>query len=60
MNWQSNKGFIAEEYKAFGRNVWDEKVYVIKYKGFSNVTIENDFNQWIKEVDDLAIEKKTK
>ena len=60
MNWQSNKGFVAEEYKAFGENAWGQKVFVIKYKGFSNVTVENDFNQWIKEVDDLAIEKKTK
>ncbi len=44
MSWQSNKEFIAKEYKAFGENVWGQKVYVIKYKGFSNVTVENDFN----------------
>lgn len=57
MNWQSNKGFTAEELTKFGKNVWDEKLYIIRYKGFSNVTIESDFNNWIKEVDDLKIEK---
>ena len=34
MNWQSNKGFVAKEYKAFGENAWGQKVFVIKYKGF--------------------------
>lgn len=61
MNWQSNKGFTVEELTKFDKNVWGEKLYIIRYKGFSNVTIESDFNNWIKEVDDLKIEKeKTK
>lgn len=57
MNWQSNKGFTVEKLTKFDKNVWDEKLYIIRYKGFCNVTIENEFNDWIKEVDDLKIEK---
>ena len=57
MNWQSNKDFKIEEFTKFGKNVWNEKLYIIRYKGFSNVTVENEFNDWIKDVDDLKIEK---
>jgi G3E family GTPase len=55
MSWQNNKDFKAEEFTKFGKNVWGEQLYIIRYKGFSNVTIEKEFNQWIKDVDELKI-----
>ena len=60
MSWKDNTEFKVEKFDAFGLNAWDKPIYIIRYKGFSDATVEEEFDKWIKEVDDLAIEKKTK
>jgi hypothetical protein len=35
---------------------WD-KCYLVKYKGFSNVMLKEEINDWCKEVDDLNLSK---
>lgn len=57
MSWENNTGFKVEKFDAFGLNAWGKPIYIVRYKGFSNVTVEDEFNEWIKDVDDLKIEK---
>lgn len=58
MSWKNNKEFKVEKFDAFGLNAWDKPIYIIRYKGFSNATVEDEFDEWIKDVDELKTQLK--
>ena len=46
-----------EELKEFGLNAWDKKIFLVRYKGFSNVVAEDEIKDWCSEVDMLNLSK---
>jgi hypothetical protein len=46
------------ELKHFGLNVWDKKIFLVRYRGFSNVVAEDEIKDWCLEVDQLKKELK--
>ena len=36
----------------FGKNVWDEDIFIVEYKGAKNVLPESEIKRWISEIDD--------
>ena len=36
-----------------GLNAWGKKLFLVRYKGFSNVVAEDEIEDWCKEVDNL-------
>lgn len=58
MSWKKNKEFKVEKFDAFGLNAWGKPIYIIRYKGFSNATVEDEFDKWIEDVDELKLELK--
>jgi len=48
-----------EELKHLGLNAWNKKIFLVRYKGFSNVVAEDEIKDWCKEVDDLNLSKGT-
>lgn len=57
MSWKNNKEFKVEKFDAFGLNAWGKDIYIISYKGCKDVTVEENFDEWINEVDMLKDKK---
>ena len=48
---------FIKELKEFGLNAWDKKIFLVRYKGFSNVVAEDEIKDWCSEVDMLNLSK---
>jgi len=48
MSWENIKDFKIEKVEDFGKNAWNQDVYLINYKGFTDVTVKDEFNYFIK------------
>ena len=46
-----------KELKDFGLNAWNKKIFLVRYKEFSNVVAEDEIKDWCREVDDLNLSK---
>ena len=46
------------ELKHLGLNAWNKKIFLVRYKGFSNVVAEDEIKDWCKEVDQVKEELK--
>jgi hypothetical protein len=60
MTWKNNKEFVAKKFDAFGQNVNGQDIYIIEYKGYKDVTVEEEFDRFISEVDMLIKELSVK
>ena len=47
-SWENTKDFKIEKLKDFGKNAWNQDVYLINYKGFTDVTVKENFDYFIK------------
>jgi len=45
------------ELKHMGLNAYGQKLFLVRYKGFTNVMAENEITDWCKEVDELSLTK---
>jgi hypothetical protein len=45
------------ELKHMGLNAYGQKLFLVRYKGFTNVMAENEITDWCKEVDELSLAK---
>lgn len=50
---------VIKELTHMELNAWGQKIFLVRYRGFSNVVAEDEITDWCKDVDQLKEELKT-